>query len=101
MYYKSTWQKIENNYTRRTSTLGERINYWCAYTGINKAQLNESCRVYGAKYGVGFSKSLIYQYSRNRCTPKMDKLTIISKVTGMSVTWLLGYGSWKINNYKR
>lgn len=101
MYYKSTWQKIENNYSRRNNTLGQRLEYWCQYTGVNKRQLAEFCKVYGAQYGVLFTPSLIYRYAKDVCTPKMDKLTVLSKVTGMPVTWLLGYGSAKILNYKR
>ena len=100
MYYQATWQKIENNYTRRMSTLGDRINLYCILTGVNKRQISLACSAYGRAHHVDFCTSLIYRYAKNKCQPKMDKLTVMSKVMGVSTTWLLGYGTNKLSNYK-
>lgn len=98
-YYPATWQKIEHNYTKRQSTLDKRLMLWCDITGINRNQLAQACSMYGHPRKVGFTYGLIYKYSRGVCQPKMDKLTVMSKVMGVPVSWLLGYGPDRLTNF--
>ena len=98
-YYPATWQKIQNNHSRRYSTTDKRIKLWCDITGINRNQLAQACSMYGHTYKVGFNSSLIYAYCKGKCQPKMDKLVVMSKVMGVSETWLLGYGPDKLTNF--
>jgi len=98
-YYPMTWQKIEHNHTRRYSTTDKRIMLWCEMTGISRYQLAQACSMYGHTYKVGFKPSMIYAYAKGRCQPKIDKLTVMSKVMGVPITWLTGYGPDKLTNF--
>lgn len=95
-YYKCAWQKMEHGYTKRTEFVGDRIEAWLKQTGTTKAELTRACNVYGRHYNVSFSKSIISQYCSNRCVPKMDNMTVLSNVMGVSTSWLCGYGSSKL-----
>lgn len=94
--YSCSWQKMEHGYTKRTEYIGDRIKAWLIQTGTTQAELTRACNVYGRHYGVNFSKSIINSYVHNRCTPKMDNMTVLCKVMGVSTSWLCGYGSSKL-----
>ena len=101
MYYSMSWQKVQNNYTRRYSDTATRINIWCEMTGCSRNRLAKACAVYGHDYKIGFTPSLVYGYANGKFQPKMDKLTVMARVMGVSLAWLTGYGSDKLTHYKK
>lgn len=98
-YYPSSWQKIDHNYLRRTTTLGNRLKIWCKKTGVSYSQLADACAAYGNPHNIKFYAAYISNYANDVCTPKMDKLTVMCHVMGVPRTWLLGYGPSGIPHY--
>lgn len=92
-YYPCAFQQMEHGFTDRNDLVGDRIKAWLDQTGITQAELARACNAYGRHYNTQFTPSNINAYVHNRCTPKMDKMTVLCKVMGVSLSWLTGYGS--------
>ena len=99
--YHSTWCKIQHNHAKKISDHGTRIQYYCAFTGCSLYQLDQACVAYGDGHNVRWTKGSIYMYAHNKCTPKMDRLTVLANTMGVDQDWLLGYGSSRLHTYKR
>lgn len=85
---------IEHRVTKKKDEniiLRKRLNDFIDTHNISAHQLGKMCSFYGSIQGINFGRTTIYAYLRGDCSPKIDRLIVLSEVMGVPVEYLTGY----------
>ena len=99
---KRTIRKVKHPYAYRNITMteglhpqmarcGEVIKAYRAAKGLSRQQLSELVEHYSLDYGVRFTYQDIYGYEERLVSPKIEKLTALSRATGIDINYFTGY----------
>lgn len=91
MYYGMNYQMLENGFSKREETLGQRIRSYLDEKHTTQAQLARDADAIGRPYGIKVSQSDISNYVHEICQPKMDKFCCIAAAMKKPKPWLSGH----------
>ena len=73
------------------ATSTERINQIMKEKKLRQIDVLNLAKPFQQKYNIKFSKSHLSQYVNGKSNPDNEKIFLLSKVFGVTETWLLGY----------
>lgn len=78
--------------SKQTMSTAERIKTFRCKYNMSRKMFADICSAYGYRYGVKVTMHDINNYERQRCCPKIDKLSAITDAMGMTLDYFCGYG---------
>lgn len=72
-------------------TTSQRLRYIMRELNLRQVDIIEKSKQYQRELGVSLGKSALSQYVNGKSVPDQGKLTLLSKVLGVSQPWLMGY----------
>ena len=93
--YHYDFVKMTTGNQKKTGQIGQIIKAYREKNGLSKAALARKVEAYSLKYGTRFTSQDLYNYEISGYSPKIDKLTALCEVTGISFDTFCGYNSKK------
>ena len=92
--YPYEYQRYDEGWHERAESFGARLYAARKHYGLTQANLAQMCQDYADEYeiDVKFNASTISQYENKICSPKTDKLLVLTRVLKTTVSSLTGYG---------
>lgn len=72
-------------------TTSQRLKYIMRELNLKQVDVIEKSKPYQKELGVSLGKSALSQYVNGKSVPDQGKLTLLSKVLGVTQPWLMGY----------
>ena len=90
--YPYVYNKMMYNTSDRMDTVSNRMKTWMKANGMNANSFTVYLNNWGKRHNFSTCVATIRAYLAGKCSPKIDRLVLISRAMGVSPQWLAGYG---------